>query len=604
MKGFFQNSAVKILAVCFVLGLTGPITAYAATAPALGDAASFSILGAANMTSANITTISGDLGISPGVAGLLTGTWTHTGGANYFGVGGLSQSAEAAALAAYGNLVGQVSSGVWSTDPIGGINNPEPGVWTETASPVYSGTLTLNGGYDDVWVFKLSTDFTFTGSVVLAGNAQACNVFWSVAGDATLNPGSNFVGTLIAQNDITSASGATINGRIISLTGTTIAMNGSDSSITGPTCAVAPPLGGPTPKGTINVVKAVINDNGGTKTIADFNLTVNGLPTLSGVTNVYDAEREYYVSEDADSQYTKTFSGDCDSTGKVILRANDVRVCIITNDDIGAPAAVPPVPPLIDVVKVPNPLALPTGPGSVTYTYTVRNIGTVPMTDITLVGDTCSPIALISGDVNSDTKLDVDETWTYRCMATLSETHTNTVVATGWANGMSATDIAHATVIVGASIVPPLIHVTKVPSPLTLPVGGGMVTYTKKVTNPGTVALSNVYLTDDKCSSVKYVSGDTNSDSKLDTTETWTYTCQTNLTKTTLNTVTASGDANGMIARDYAVATVVVASVVPALPNTGIPPAGNSIMWVAIIFSGVLLLAAVAMAILKRKQTV
>src|SRR6185295_5034276 len=95
---------------------------------------------------------------------------------------------------------------------------------------------------------------------------------------------------------------------------------------------------------------------------------------------------------------------------------------------------------------------------------------------ITMVGDSCSPITLVSGDSNADGKLDVNETWIYHCATTLSATHTNTVVATGWANGLSATDIASATVVVGVpAVVPPLIHVTKVPNPLTLLAGGGMV---------------------------------------------------------------------------------------------------------------------------------
>jgi uncharacterized repeat protein (TIGR01451 family) len=105
---------------------------------------------------------------------------------------------------------------------------------------------------------------------------------------------------------------------------------------------------------------------------------------------------------------------------------------------------------------------------------------------------------------------------------------------------------------------------------LALSAGGGMVTYTNTVTNLGAVALSNVQIADDKCSSVKYVSGDSNGDSKLDVNETWTYVCKTNLTKTTTNTVTVSGQANGLTARDFAIATVIVSA--PKLPNTGFAP--------------------------------
>ena len=235
-----------------------------------------------------------------------------------------------------------------------------------------------------------------------------------------------------------------------------------------------------------------------------------------------------------------------------------------------------PVPPIIDVVKVPNPLALPAGPGPVTYTYTVKNIGTVLMTDVTLVGDTCSPVVLAAGDNNGDAKLDVNETWIYRCSTTLSATHKNTVVATGWANGINAVDVASATVVVGLSVLPPLIHVTEVPSPLILPAGGGAVTYNYTVTNPGTAPLSNVSIVDDKCTGlpgrVSGHPGDLNKNNLLDPGETFLFTCKSNLTKTTTNTATATGSANGLEATDFALVTVVVTSLTTTdIINTATP---------------------------------
>ena len=336
-------------------------------------------------------------------------------------------------------------------------------------------------------------------------------------------------------------------------------------------------------KGSLTVVKIVVNGNGGTKTVADFPLFVNGTPVLSGSTNAFNASSQmYHVSETGNAQYARSFSGDCDVNGDVLLNRGDRKVCIITNNNIGAPVVAAPIPPLIDVVKVPSPLALPTGPGLVTYTYTLKNIGTVPVTDITMVGDTCKPINLVSGDTNGDAILQMNETWVYRCSTMLTETHTNIVTTTGWANGVSTTDIASATVVVGAPVIPPLIHVTKVPNPLALRAGGGTVTYTEKITNPGTVPLSNVTLTDDKCAPMKFVSGDTNNDSKLDPSETWTFTCASNLNKTTTNTATASGSANGMTVRDIAIATVIVASrAVPALPKTGSDPSTNGLSFIA-----------------------
>ncbi|MDP2651927.1 MAG: Ig-like domain-containing protein [bacterium] len=354
---------------------------------------------------------------------------------------------------------------------------------------------------------------------------------------------------------------------------------------------VASSSGGSSQPGTITVIKTVVNDNGRTKTVADFPLFVNGVEVVSGVSHTFPAPANAYtVTETSNANYTQAFSGACDSSGRITLSPGDLKICVITNDDIGA-QAVSTVPPLIDVVKVPSPLALPAGPGPVTYTYTLSNIGTVPVTDITMVGDTCSPIVLASGDTNGNAKLEVNEIWVYKCSTTLSATHTNIVTTTGWANGISAVDIASATVVVGAPVVPPLIHVTKVPSPLALSAKGGMVTYTEKITNPGTVALTNVTVTDDKCSPMKYVSGDANSDSKLGTSETWVYTCQANLSKTTTNTATVSGDANGLTAKDYAIVTVLVAA--PGLPNTGFAPEWMGTPWGIGIAIGILLILAI-----------
>lgn len=598
MKKINKYSIVTVLVVFFALGFGGSMTALAATSPSLGAASTFSVLGAAAMSTANPTTISGDLGLSPGLAVSKTGPWI-VGGSEYFGPLSLAGTAQTDALTAFNNLAGQTSIGGWGVSPW----SPLPGVYTAALDTTFTGTITLNGSYDDVWVFQVGRDMTFSGSVVLAGNAQACHVFFQVGRDATIASGSTFVGTLIASGNITFASGATVNGRIISLYGTFLAMNGTSSNVSGPTCTAAPA------PASINVVKIVINDSGKSKAIADFPLFVNSTSVVSGATNIFSAPASYTVTENAGSDYTATFSLDCAPNGHIDLAPGDNKFCIITNNDVAAPSVASgysgsgsSTPPLIDVVKIPSPLALPTGPGLVTYTYTLNNIGAVPVTNITMVGDTCSPIILDSGDTNGDTKLDLNETWVYRCSTTLSATHTNTVVATGWANGLSTTDIASATVIVGAPVVPPLIHVTKIPSPLALLAGGGMVTYTEKITNPGTVALSNVRLTDDKCSPMNYISGDTNNDSKLDTTETWTYTCKANLIKTTTNTATAIGEANGLTVRDFAIATVVVAAAVPKLPNTGFANVEKNISWNIIALVGIFAVV-IFLYFARRKQT-
>ncbi|MDO8667956.1 MAG: ice-binding family protein [bacterium] len=501
-----------------------------------------------------------------------------------------------------------------------------PGSWSCDGGSLSGSTITLSLGQNVTCTITNDDDAAtlIVKKIVVndnGGTLEVENFSFSV------NAGAAQVFEADGQNDLTVNAGtytvteSAVVGYLTSYdncSGLVIANGGSATcTITNDDIA----SGGSRYYGTINVVKVVINDNSGTKTVAGFPLAVNGMFVASGVTNTFGASLgetfQYKVTEINDLNYTRVFSGDCDAGGVVYLNPNDNKFCIITNNDIGAPVVVPPVPPLIDVVKVPEPLALPAGPGPVIYTYTLRNIGTVPVTNITMVGDTCSPIILASGDINADAKLDISEAWVYRCSTTLSATHTNTITATGWANGISAVDIASATVVVGAPVVPPLIHVAKVPSPLTLSAPGGAVTYTYTVTNPGTAPLSNVSIADDKCTGlpgrVSGHPGDVNKNDLLESNETWSFTCQSNLTQTTTNTGTAEGSANGLIARDFAIAIVVVAdpgqvlpkaaaTVVPGLPNAGFYPLEESIIWSIIIpiVALILVLASLIVVIKKR----
>lgn len=221
-----------VLAVALSMSVGGALAANTlATAPGLGAAHSFAVLAALSASSANTTTIWGDLGLSTNLADSRTGPWV-VGGEEYFGPESLAFNARAAASGAYGNLAGQDSRGTWSLNP-----NPEPGVWTAADSPTFTGTLTLSGDYSDVWVFQISDSLTFSGNVVMDGNAQPCNVFWQVSSAATIAGGSNFVGTLIAGGDISVVSGASVSGRMLSLDG---AITVDNNSITYPPCTAAP----------------------------------------------------------------------------------------------------------------------------------------------------------------------------------------------------------------------------------------------------------------------------------------------------------------------------------------------------------------------------
>jgi Ice-binding-like/Bacterial Ig-like domain len=110
-----------------------------------------------------------------------------------------------------------------------------PGVYTAPAGSflIQGGDLTLDamGDANAVWVFQMATTLTVGGpgaaapqSIVLAGGAQAKNVYWQVGTAATINAGGGgtMVGTIIAGAGATFSTArntaiVTLNGRALSL---------------------------------------------------------------------------------------------------------------------------------------------------------------------------------------------------------------------------------------------------------------------------------------------------------------------------------------------------------------------------------------------------
>jgi len=109
----------------------------------------------------------------------------------------------------------------------------------------------------------------------------------------------------------------------------------------------------------LKVTKVVIN-HGGTKTAADFTLTVDGSTVLSGVTNSFDSGT-HMVSEVPDAQYTKTVSGDCAANGSVILSPETTKNCTVTNEQIVVIPSITTTSPATNITQT-----TATGGGNVT----------------------------------------------------------------------------------------------------------------------------------------------------------------------------------------------------------------------------------------------
>ena len=271
--------------------------------------------------------------------------------------------------------------------------------------------------------------------------------------------------------------------------------------------------------------------------------------------------------------------------------------------------------PLIGLTAVPEPLALPSGGGDVTYRYAVKNfIRESTLADIHVIDDHCASIAFVEGDDNGNEMLDHDETWRYICTTTLATTTTSTALVTVVAHDIVAAHKAYATVVVGSTTPAPLVsivNITKVAYPLALPRDGGKITFSYRVNNPGVVPLSNVSVVDDKCSAMSSKLGDTNGNYLLDLNEVWTYTCTMNLTTTTTNTVFVTAFANGFKAIDSATLTIKVDmpppefspdfpdQPIPSFPQTGTGSNLKIVTWAILA----IILGALTVAVVKRKKS-
>jgi hypothetical protein len=209
----------KLLLVICMLSMAS--LSWAQSAPSLGAAQSFAVMGASTVTNTGPTAITGDLGVSPGKAvtgfppGTLTGGSIHAGDAT-------ATAAQAAAHTAYANLVAQpcgtnLTGKTLGTSP--GAVTLSPGVYCFDSSAQLTGTLTLNGG--GVYVFQMKSTLTTASnsSVVLAKGATAGNVFWQVGSSATLGTNTAFQGSILALISDTITTGASVTGRVFALTG-------------------------------------------------------------------------------------------------------------------------------------------------------------------------------------------------------------------------------------------------------------------------------------------------------------------------------------------------------------------------------------------------
>jgi len=189
----------------------------------LGSAGNFAILAGSGVSNTGVTThIIGDVGAFPTatINGLLAG---NVDGILYSAADPIVGLAKTALTTAYNDAQSRSLNAISLPGQLGGLTLT-PGLYVNSSTSGISGTgangiLTLDAGgnANAVWIFKTgSTLVTDTGtSIVLAGGAQAKNIYWSVGTSATLGTNSIFYGNILADQAITLTTGATLYGRAL-----------------------------------------------------------------------------------------------------------------------------------------------------------------------------------------------------------------------------------------------------------------------------------------------------------------------------------------------------------------------------------------------------
>ncbi len=209
----------------------------------LGTSGDFTALAMSGISTTGVTSVAGDIGVSPvaatGITGFglimdASGQWSHTpivSGKVYASDYAPPTPAKMTTavndmMTAYTTANG-LTLGVINELYAGNISGQilPPGLYKwGTGVLITNAGVTLSGGANDTWVFQIAQDLTVNSSaiVTLIGGAQAKNIVWVVAGQALLGPGVDFSGIILSKTLISLNTGAKVTGRLLAQTAVTL----------------------------------------------------------------------------------------------------------------------------------------------------------------------------------------------------------------------------------------------------------------------------------------------------------------------------------------------------------------------------------------------
>jgi hypothetical protein len=183
-------------------------------------ATDFVVLAGSTITSTGLTSVTGDIGLSPGSAlvgfppAIVAGT-VHINDIT-------ANNAKLCLTEAYNDAAGRslnvivVSDGELGGKTLApGLYKSAPGSFGITNSDL---TLDAQGNANAVWIFQMPSSTLTVGNgrqVILAGGAQAKNIFWQVGSSATIGTTAVMMGNILADQSITLQTGATLVGRVL-----------------------------------------------------------------------------------------------------------------------------------------------------------------------------------------------------------------------------------------------------------------------------------------------------------------------------------------------------------------------------------------------------